>query len=811
MSIPTRSRLNSLTLSDEEGLNCDYLSADDAPNTPTPPFDYRKFVNTKIEAARLLLTSGKSLSRDNKNKIVDIFNDIINIGNHTASINSEPLRYDTQSTQNSHNLLELKSSIISDLTGIIKTEINSLKNTFNTPQPKSPASYAAIAAGRTSITAPLASPIPVSKPALILSPASEESTAIETLKEFRTSVSFKDTKFSPADVKFVSNSKVRVEFDSVEQRDITLDKVKQAKCSLTAEPCRKLRPMIILKGVSNSIPCEQLSNIITTQNTFDTSIASGDIIFKFKRANRNSQLYNAVFLTAPPLWREIIRKGKINVDHQRVHVEEHVPLLQCYTCMQFGHTRKNCSSENPVCSHCSSITHQYKDCPVKRENSALDCYNCIHHNEQFKTRTFSCVQINLGRGRNATQELKIHTSNADTDFIFVNEPYTGTKKNMGTFPGYIIFQFTDQSVTKASILVKENIVSCIGCSEFSHPNLAIIKVNSTGQRNIYLVSIYIEPREDNSNVLDRLALFLERTAGSIHLVCGDFNGWHSMWGSATNNRRGNKVADLILQHDLFICNTGTTPTFVTTTHNQLRTSIIDVTLASDPDNCAVSDWTVNSNMCPSSDHSAIEFKVSFGRTPLTRNVNMSTFKYNTSGVKWDIVKEKFIDEINKNLNTSTNISNLSISGIDTLVDQLTKSIQQACNCTLPRTSGYLRKAPWWNEKLDTLKSKVLRIHHLLLNRRRRNRRIDDLLDENSRLRKEYAEAIRSTSTEHFREFCNRQTKEDVYSVTNRIIKTIPLRQPPATLRLEDGTFTTDSRDTAHALLDKFYPEDDDTN
>lgn len=391
MATLARSRANSLTLSDEDGLNCDYQSADETADAQTAPFDFHKFINTKITAARQLLTTGKSLNRENKNKIVDIFNEITNINNHTASTQSEPLRFDTQNTQNpqntQNNLSELKKSIISDLTGIIKTEITSLKKSLNTSQPQSRVSYAAAAAatstGRAFAPA-LPSAIPVSKPALILSPSNEESTAQDTLQIFRASVSFKDTKFSPADVRFVSNSKVRVEFDSEEHRDTTLDKVRQAKCGLTAEPCKKLKPMLILKGVSDSTPCDQLVEIITTQNTFNIPISPGDLTFRFKRANKNNQLYNAVFLVAPPLWRAILTTGKVNIDHQRVHVEEHVPLLQCYTCLQFGHTRKNCTSPNPVCSHCSSLTHLYKDCPVKKDTSAVDCFNCIQHNKQFK-------------------------------------------------------------------------------------------------------------------------------------------------------------------------------------------------------------------------------------------------------------------------------------------------------------------------------------------------------------------------------------------------------------------------------------------
>ncbi|CAK1544675.1 unnamed protein product, partial [Leptosia nina] len=84
--------------------------------------------------------------------------------------------------------------------------------------------------------------------------------------------------------------------------------------------------------------------------------------------------------------------------------------------------------------------------------------------------------------------------------------------------------------------------------------------------------------------------------------------------------------------------------------------------------------------------------------------------------------------------------------------------------------------------------------------------------ERDKARKEYSTAFCTASTEHFKEFCNRQSKEDVWSVTNRIIKTKPLAQPPSTLRLGDGSFTSSTHDTADALINNFFPDDttDDT-
>lgn len=71
----------------------------------------------------------------------------------------------------------------------------------------------------------------------------------------------------------------------------------------------------------------------------------------------------------------------------------------------------------------------------------------------------------------------------------------------------------------------------------------------------------------------------------------------------------------------------------------------------------------------------------------------------------------------------------------------------------------------------------------------------------------YSAAIQKAATANFREFCNRQGKEDVWSLTNRLLSRAPLPQPAASLFF-DGTFTTSSLETARRLLDDFYPDDD---
>lgn len=199
-------------------------------------------------------------------------------------------------------------------------------------------------------------------------------------------MNFKAVKYAPAGIQTVGKNRLRVEFDTTEQRDDTLNRL-QPSDNIRAEPSKQLNPMIILKEVSKHTPAEELTKLITSQNTEVEALQPGteDLKLKFERRNRNEKLYNAVLLTSPSIFKKIIELGRLNVDHQRIHVEEFVPLLQCYKCLQFGHLKRHCTSETDSCAHCGDNTHAFISCPTKDNQDTTKCYNCSSKNQKLNT------------------------------------------------------------------------------------------------------------------------------------------------------------------------------------------------------------------------------------------------------------------------------------------------------------------------------------------------------------------------------------------------------------------------------------------
>ncbi|CAK1553837.1 unnamed protein product [Leptosia nina] len=401
------------------------------------------------------------------------------------------------------------------------------------------------------------------------------------------------------------------------------------------------------------------------------------------------------------------------------------------------------------------------------------------------------------------------------EFVFITEPYTSNSDRLNINNcDYTLYQFPTSRPTLAALAIRKSVASTLGISSHSTSNLCIVQCRDrSSARKLFLISVYLEPRHDPYNTLTNLEHFILFYSNASFLVCGDFNGWHTLWDSRANNIRGDLIFDLICNNNLIIHNTGNSPTFHTVTHQLPRESIIDLTLTSNCSHIHINNWSVNPGLVVSSDHFAITFNITFNNIILTNNKKLTTFRYNTANVYWDQIIDNFSGEIRASLPPIEAVDSASPQDLDVIIDKLNSTLKRTCDKLLPRSRYTPPRAPFWNDELQTLKKKVLHAHHRLCRFVRRKLPLQDAIAERDRARQEYSAAFCAASTNSFKDFCTKQTKEDVWSVTNRIIKTKPFSQPPSTLRLGDGSYTTSTTDTADALIKNFFPDDtvDDTD
>jgi hypothetical protein len=142
------------------------------------------------------------------------------------------------------------------------------------------------------------------------------------------------------------------------------------------------------------------------------------------------------------------------------------------------------------------------------------------------------------------------------------------------------------------------------------------------------------------------------------------------------------------------------------------------------------------------------------------------------------------------------------------VDRLTKAIQTACGNSMPLRKRKKKLCLWWTSELETAKSDVQ-----FKKRRLYNAIITpppEAVEEFAKAKRAYAELTHKTCIESWKNYIGHQGKDNVWSNVYRLLKDAPLPKPPTTLHINNNR-TTNAIDTAKALLNHFYPDDDFNN
>lgn len=385
----TNKDMESILLSDGEDMVLNMSPDSIVEDSVLPNSSFKGLLSDVGKAADDIINKlheGRSVTKTNKTLITDAAKKIKTILNILGTYEPRPSGHCTPrltnqtSSENSND-----ADIIFKVREVVREEmITILKQHSPIQTPPSTPSFAEIT--RNEAKQNKKRDLPKNKPALIISSTSEVKSPAETMQKRRRATDFRNTNYSPAGYAFVSNNKIRVEFDNTEQRNETLKMINTKKDqTIKAEEARMLNPMFIIKGISKETTPESLQEIIIRQNDLNQNAnQSPPITLKQVKNNKNPNLYNATFMTTPQTFREIIPKERININHQRVHVEEYIPILQCYNCMQIGHISSRCTKDHPTCSYCAAQTHTFKDCPVKNDTKRNSCINCTIHYQIHK-------------------------------------------------------------------------------------------------------------------------------------------------------------------------------------------------------------------------------------------------------------------------------------------------------------------------------------------------------------------------------------------------------------------------------------------
>ena len=216
-----------------------------------------------------------------------------------------------------------------------------------------------------------------------------------------------------------------------------------------------------------------------------------------------------------------------------------------------------------------------------------------------------------------------------------------------------------------------------------HTETQIIAVKVTLDKPILICSIYIS-RSHRVNIPELTSLMTQLTTQNLPiLLLGDFNAYHTAWGSDRSDQRGVTIFDFINKHNLNLLNTGE-PTH---TSNMSKTAI-DLSISSLELNHSVT-WSVMES-CYGSDHYPIRIDVAS-----TTQICPDSIQYNYKQANWHSFTNHHIwNQLEE------------IQDPQTYIDTFYDTIYKALDDSVPRyRKGKYYPKPWWSQQLQDIFNK----------------------------------------------------------------------------------------------------------
>lgn len=358
------------------------------------------------------------------------------------------------------------------------------------------------------------------------------------------------------------------------------------------------------------------------------------------------------------------------------------------------------------------------------------------------------------------------------------------------------FYYRDNTNTipKAALYIKKGIqVTLLAQASNHHCITCMIHLDNS---NFVIISSIYSPPPDNSPTLRTDHLFNSLTKIQVEklVMCGDFNSHSSLWSNeAKNDRKGNELEIVLLQNDLTVLNSVTSPpTFENT---QGGKSWIDISTAGSQIADNVINWRVRNDESLSF-HKIITFSLN-----LSPSIN-NQVRYNFERTNWPLFNQKLSENfLCKNISVER-VSSVPMTELDILAESISVVIKDTIISHVPSTENYKKRllVSWWNKEISSLRKSVNNAR-----RKKQKQLTPQNIDSYRNLRNKYKNAIRKSKHDDFSNFCS--TAESPWELLRKLTSRPQNSCTPVLLK-DDRTFTINDQDTCTFLLKKWFPDDD---
>lgn len=404
------------------------------------------------------------------------------------------------------------------------------------------------------------------------------------------------------------------------------------------------------------------------------------------------------------------------------------------------------------------------------------------HNNSRRTSGLKILQLNGGRGRKVSSELRAYVDEESIDALMLQEPY-----NIGGRVGS--FGIGSQIITGG----REGKTSWAAIVVFN-PDLTIMKLDHLSDDHIVCVqfSCEIDP------YIEKIRKILIALRGQKVILGIDANAESPLWFSENLNQRGRKLEDLIAEMGLFVCNERSTLYTFSGVNGE---SNIDVTLTSETALREIRSWEVKEGWT-SSDHNVIVIELEVPE--YSRNEREKLLRYLVDKANWEV----FDGTLKTIMEGYTVRESTNASDVVRLARDIRDVLKRASDAAIPRKGRRKIGTKWWKPELTKLKRRVYRSRRKAQKEKKLKRgSYEEYHLQYYNVKRSYDIRLNITRNTSWREYVTKASTDPwgfAYKLACQRLRTHTVL---SSIQCNTGP-TTHWKDAADALLDSFFPNDE---
>ena len=377
-----------------------------------------------------------------------------------------------------------------------------------------------------------------------------------------------------------------------------------------------------------------------------------------------------------------------------------------------------------------------------------------------------CIQLNCHHSKISSALLTKKLNSVHPTIALITEPWLAKGKRVAGLPSGDRYYAEG---ARAAIICKN--IKSWPIPQWTDKDTATANIMIDKKRAV-VSSVYWDiTEEDPPKILESLA-----KQKDVPVIIGmDSNAHSTTWGSKENNKRGERLEEILLENDLHILNQGSKATFI----GAQGESVIDLTLTNQKGLSLIEEWKVEEEDF-GSDHRAISF--------VCKHQEEWTESRNLKRANW----YKFRKAVQASLHPLTRIR-----WTKSMVEEEARAIEtviiDALDLVAPshRRKVKENKLTWWSSKLNELRKKM-------------NNLKDKTGDLYKKVKREFQKELMNRKQESWRKWVTGlQDHKEINKFLNIAKETQRIKM--GSIKLASGEYTVTEEEALEALLEEHFP------